>query len=173
MTFSVSGFKANAASEGFHRSSHYDVLVNAPVGIKNVKFRTENISMPGSSFLTVDNYRPYSTGMIYSIPYSYNPQPISCTHLVDGNADMIQSFYDWANLIANLDGKEKFTANYYDKFKGSIIIFVYGNDGSMTKQIHLWDVYPESIDQVQLSWADTDSITKVNVSYRFTQYQFM
>jgi len=171
MSFSISQFKSRVASEGFLRSSHYDVMINAPVGgFDNIRLRTETASLPGSAHLNVDVYRPYNTGVVYTIPYSYNPTPVACVHTVDSNSDLIKAFWNWSNLITDLEGTEyQHAANYHDNYVGTMTIMVRGPDGSTKSTYTLNEVFPESIDQVQMSWGSED-IVRLNVSYRYSSY---
>ena len=172
MSFSVSQFKSRVASEGFLRSAHYDVMINAPVGgFNNIHLRTESASLPGNAHLNVDVYRPYNTGVVYTIPYSYNPTPVTCAHTIDSNSELIKSFWNWNNKITDLEGYEhKHAANYHNEYVGSMIILVRGPDGSTKSTYILNEVYPESIDQVQMSWGSED-IVRLNVSYRYSSYR--
>ena len=174
MSFSVSGFKSEVATQGFLRPSNYDVMIYAPVsGLEHVRLRTESVSAPGAAFLSVDGYRPYSTGKIYNIPYAYNPQSITCIHTIDGNANLYQSFWNWLDLIGDLSGEHKHAANYFDEFKGEMLIRIKEPSGGPVKLISLREVYPETIDQMQLSWASADEIVKLSVTYRYTNFRML
>lgn len=171
MAFSVSGFKSNVAKEGFFRPTHYEVMIFAPVsGLDGLRLRTDSISLPGASFLSIDGYRPYNSGVIYNIPYSYNPQSISCSHMLDDDGKILKAFWEWHNLIADLEGEHKHAANYFDEYKGQMDIFIMDNEGKDIQTIMVEDIYPESTDQLQMSWGSSDEIAKLNVSYRFKSY---
>lgn len=172
MAFNIQNFKSNVAGEGFLRPHSYFVIMNPPVGGGNeIRLRTETLSLPGAAFLTVDNYRPYSSGQIFNIPYSYNPQDIAMTHNVDGDGEILSTLWKWVDKIVDIKGDRKFAANYHDEYAcDQMTIFVYNTAGNIVQTIMLYDVFPMSIDQMQMSWGSADEIAKINVNYRFSRY---
>lgn len=173
MAFSVSVFKAGAAAKGFLRTHSYTVTINPPTGGGGeLRLRTENVTLPGASFLTIDGYRPYSSGIIYNIPYSYNPQPISMTHTIDSNGYVLKAFWDWVDKISDLSGEYMHAANYLDEYTArQMNIEVYNQDQSIVKIYTLYDVFPITIDQMEMGWGNNDETAKLNVSYQFSRYK--
>ena len=173
MAFNVARFKSQVANQGFLRSHSYFVLINPPVGDGNeIRLRTESVALPGAAFLTIDNYRPYSSGKIYNIPYSYNPQDISMVHTIDSNGNIMKTFWDWIDLIADIGGNGRFAANYHDEYIApQMNIFVYNSQQEVVKTVTLYEVFPMTIDQMQMSWGSNDETAKINVNYRFSHYE--
>jgi len=173
MSFSLQGWKSATKEKGFLRSHSYEVTVSPPSGGdgRQIKLRTESVSLPGASFLSADNYRPYGSGKNYDIPYSYNTSEITCVHTLDKNGDIYKIFFEWANLISDIKGNKKFAASYFDEYTTPMTIDVYGNDYTdKVKTIELYNVYPKSVDQLQMSWDTTDDIARLSVSYYYLYY---
>lgn len=173
MAFNVTRFKSQVANQGFLRSHSYFVIMNPPVGDGNeIRLRTESVALPGAAFLTVDNYRPYSSGKIYNIPYSYNPQDIAMVHTVDTAGNILSTLWEWVNLITDISGDGQFAANYHDEYVvDEMNIFVYNLKQEIVKIVTLYEVFPMSIDQMQMSWGSNDETAKVNVNYRYSHYK--
>jgi hypothetical protein len=155
--------------------THYEMIVNPPGnagGGQEINLRTESIMLPGVSFFSVDNYSAYGNGLMYNIPYRYSPQEISVVHTIDEDANMISIFRDWTNKIIDLNGDDKFGAKYFKDYvvEGQIIVFNRQLQ-SATKKIKLFDLYPISVEPINMSWGQNDDIAKLAVSYRFTRYE--
>jgi hypothetical protein len=175
MAFSVQEMKSSIASDGFLKASSYEMVVAPPVGGGELlRIRAESVSLPGSSFASVDAYKPFGSGLTYQIPHTFTPQEISVTHLIDANSDILKTLIDWSSSIVNFKGVGRggrgATANYFKDYVVDASIFLYSNDGKKQKTITLFQMYPSTIDQVQMSWASSDEIAKVNVSYQFVNY---
>lgn len=168
MAFSVENFKGGQMSDGWQRPHSFEVYLDGP-GNRITSQRAESVSVPGLSWYSVDNYRPNGNGKTYSIPYAYNASPITMTFLVDEKDEVIQSFYDWGKMIVEMDGK--FSAKYYRDYAGRGEIYFYNQKGGMEKTVTIEELYPTSVDQAQLSWADTDTLLRLTVSFAYTHYR--
>lgn len=177
MTFIVSNFKSRVRD--WMRPYTYNVVISPPTGpvvvgpgargAREIELRTEEIALPGASFATIDNHKPYGNGLMLTIPHSSTIQEIACVHNVDGDGNILQQFYDWANSIVNIDGDQKFATNYLDTYTRDMLINIYDLDGRRVKRYKLNDAYPLSYDQVQMSWGGTETV-KLAVNYRFRNY---
>lgn len=175
MAFNVNEFKSEVVGASkFLRPSYFDVLIIPPIGgpsgPRELLLRTESVALPGGSFMSIDNYRPYASGKNYTIPYATNVQEVSMTHTIDDKADVYQTLYKWMDYIVDFDGDRKYTAEYYDNYVTDIWITAYDMNGAIAKTIVLYQAYPISMDQPQMSWGTTDEITRLNVQYKFSDY---
>lgn len=179
MSLKISQWKSRIGQDNdYHKPWSYEVAITVPssrsIGsrFEMVKLRTENVSMPGASFLSVDNYRPFGGGSVYNIPYGYNPQEITMTHVLDGSANLYEAFWYWMVTIVDSDGANRYGAYYFDNYKAQMQIHLKNpNRPNRTEKIvYVKDVYPSALDQTQLSWAETDQTTKINVTYRYLHW---
>lgn len=171
MPFDIERWKSKVTGAGLHRPYMYEMFIQPPNGQTELLFdRIEAISLPGAAYMSVDNHRPYGSGKVYNIPYVYNPQEITASYLVDANSDVIQTMFDWSSKITDLKGDDKFAAYYLFDYVGTMIIWLFDEDGKRVKTYNVKEAYPLSVDQVQLSWATTDEITRLTVQYRYTNY---
>ena len=166
MAFNITDFRG--AVDDFLRPYTYDVLINPPGtgfnGGAPLRFRTESISLPGVAFAEVNDYKPYGNGLRIDIPHTTTVQEISCLHTVDAKGDTLQTFYNWANRIVNVDGTNRFSAYYYDQYTVDGIIYVYDTSGKEVKQYRLKNMYPQSYSQAEMSWAGSAEVVKLNVT---------
>lgn len=173
MSFNVSSFKTQV--KDWLRPYSYEVTIqpptDSPLGGRQIRLRTESVSLPGGAFMSFDNYKPYGSGLILNIPYGVNTQEITCVHTVDSDAEMLQRFYDWMNLIGDISGERKFTASYLNEYASqSMSIKLFDLKGRKIKEYELIDAFPLTMTQTQMSWASGSEVTKIDVSYRFRNY---
>lgn len=170
-TFNVSTFKQQA--KDFLRPFSYLVVVDPPVNgadSRAISLRTQSISVPGVSFAEVDNFKIYGSGLQISIPHTTTIQEISCTHTVDPNGEILQTFYNWANKIVDLKNDNKYSPYYYNDYIRDMSIQVYGLDNKLVKTYELKKAYPKSYDPIELSW-DSTELMLLNVTYKFEHFE--
>jgi hypothetical protein len=178
MPYSISSFKSEVMKKGLQRSHDYEFWVQAPISgggaMRHFVFTTESISLPGASFVSVSNYRPYGSGRVWDVPYAFNPQEITATHMVDKNSDSLVFLHQWISSITSMpeNGQNISFVSYFDDYKAdSAEIRLYDSSTKeLTVTYCLYEVFPTSIDQVQMGWAN-EEVAKVNVGYRFTDYE--
>lgn len=173
MSFNVSSFKTQV--KDWLRPYSYEVTIQPPTdtlfGARQITLRTESVNLPGGAFLSLDNYKPYGSGLILNIPYGINLQEITCVHTVDSDGDMLQRFYDWMDLIGDISGRRKFTVSYLKEYASqSMSIKLFNLKGRKVKEYELIDAFPLTMTQTQMGWATGNEVTKIDVTYRFRNY---
>jgi hypothetical protein len=173
MPLTLSSWKSTASGRNLP-ANKYEVIINSPVGGQDfLNLRTENIILPGVGTMAVDNYSPYGNGLMYNIPYRYNPQEITMVHVIDDQGALYQVFREWMNTVVDLDGPGKFGAKYLlDDYAVDGSIKVY-NDfvDKPVMEIKLKELFPLNIDSVSMGWGQNDETAKLSVSYRFTRFE--
>lgn len=171
MTFSVSTFKSGV--EEFLRPYTYSLVIKPPGLVGALTLHTESISLPGVSFAEVDGYKPYGNGLTLAIPHTTTIQEISCVHTIDKGGDVLQTFYNWANRTVNVDGRNKFSAYYYDDYTVNFDIIVYDLKGEKIKTYKIKKAYCSSYDQVQMSWESSAEIARLTATYKFESFEIV
>lgn len=172
MPFSIPAWKGSIKDS--LPASRYEVLVNPPGGDgSEILIRAETVSAPGIAFLSVDNYSPYGNGLIYNIPYKYNPQEVVMTHTVDEKAEIYKTFREWANKIVDLDGDALYGAKYLKDYAVDMNLTVYNQQNQLAKMIQFIEAFPINVEPMQLSWGQHDEIARFSVSYRFTRFKVL
>lgn len=170
MAFNIKEFKTGVGE--LLRPYTYEVIVTPPDGNdRDLRLRTESISLPGVSFAEVDNYKPYGNGLTVSIPHTATVQEITCVHNVDGEGQVLQTFFDWANEIVDLKKDNKFSAYYYNDYTRDLLINIYNLKNEKIKTYKLIRSYPQSYDQVQMSWESGGEVAKLSVTYKFEYFE--
>jgi len=190
MSLSISDFKGRVKRDLYHRPWAYEVRITNPGKAYrssdrtdgqpyDLRLRTENVSLPGASFMSVDNHKPFGTGQIYNIPYIFNPQEISMTHVLDKDGEMLKALFRWMDNIADISGVVNTSggtgkpggAYYFNDYVCQMEILMKDPYSLETVQtIKLIDTYPISLDQTQMSWNSNDETTKITVSYRYVNW---
>ena len=170
MPFSIPSWKGRVKDS--LPANRYELLVSPPAGGgEEILVRAETVSAPGISFLSVDNYSPYGNGLMYNIPYRYNPQEVSMTHTVDDKAEIYRSFRQWGNEIVDLDGSAKYGAKYLKDYVVDMNLTIYNQQNKLAKMIQFIEAFPIVVEPMQLGWGQHDEIARFSVSYRFTRFK--
>lgn len=182
MSFNINQFKAELNTRGVLRSHSFVVRVQPPVAglsMRVLSLRTEQMSMPGVSFMTSDNVKQYGYGPIYKRPYNAIQSDISCSHIMDKAADLYTTFSDWMNQIVQFKRSQgvmnqgDYFMSFPDEYRTDIEIDVFESAGKKSKIIRLHEAYPVAMDPIQLSWNQTDDLAKLTVTYTFTDWNII
>ena len=169
MSFNVDTWRSKV-KENLPASTYEVAIYGSPVSYQELRIRAESVTTPGISWLSVDNYSPYGNGKMYNIPYRFNPQEITVTHTVDDQGNLLKQFKDWADKIVEMP-EDQMGARYYDEYVATMDIYVYNRQVKTAKTYALEEVYPTSVEPLNLSWGSHDEIARFAVSYRFTKFR--
>lgn len=170
MPFSIDSWKGSTKDS--MPASMYELFCTPPVGGgEEIRLRTESASMPGVAFMSVDNFSPYGNGLMYNIPYKYNPQEVTMLHTIDEKAAIYQTYRDWANQVVDLDGTDLYSAKFLKDYVVDMVLSVYNRKLEPVKDIKYIEAFPIVVEPVQLGWGQHDEIAKFSVNYRFTRFE--
>jgi len=175
MAFSIQDMKDTINTDGYLHAANYEVIVIPPAAVGGgelLRIRAESVSLPGVSFASVDGYKAYGTGKTYSVPHTFTPAAVAVNHLIDNSGEVLKILNDWSNKIVDFRGAGdgRYTASYFSTYVVDADIVLYGSDQQIVKTIKLYDMYPSTVDQVQMSWGSSDELAKVSVQYQFVDY---
>lgn len=151
---------------------------------RNLILRCDSAILPGIDLLTNDNIRRYGYGPVESAAHGIQFGQARFTWIVDSRAKVISFFNDWMSSIVNFDSRGgnlisvesdfrdefyPYEVGYKDDYANSNLkIFVYDSRHDTVAEYQLFDVFPQRIEDVPLSWSDSDSIIRLSVQMAYT-----
>lgn len=147
--------------------------------------RCDSAVLPSIRLNTDDNVRRYGYGPVERVAHSVQFNEIVLTWIVDGKAKIVQFFNNWMHSIVNFNSKggadmhgerysyrvpfSPYEVGYKDDYANSkMTIFVYDKTFDKVMEYSLYDIFPVGINEIPVSWSDTDSMMKFSVSFVFT-----
>lgn len=191
MAFNVSNFRSEINKQnGILKNNKFLVRMPVPRGLygspvttlsqnvsRMVEFWCEQANIPGVSLPTTE-VRRYGYGTIEKKPYSSLNNDITLTFIGDGKGEIWTYFQQWMRLIVNYDvrkgingqtgltrGQTPFELTYKEQYGVDISIQVYDDTGKEVIRVILRDAYPIFVGDIQLNWADTNSMMRVPVTF--------
>lgn len=149
----------------------------------SIVLRCDSAVLPGVFLLTESNIRRYGYGPVETVPYNVQFGRLSLTWIVDKNANIVNFFNDWMSTIVNFDSKggsdmssisentqsNPYEVGYKDSYTNSVMnIFVYDQQNSTVIQYSIYDAYPLDVQDVPLSWSETNQMLKYSVDFAYT-----
>lgn len=90
--------------------------------------------------------------------------------LGDGNGNILNFFSMWMNSIAGWNEKDKtnyFRLSYRDDYLCEITILVFNQTSDIIMKYKLYDAFPVQIQNIQLDWAQQDTIMEIPIAFFF------
>ena len=192
--FNISEFKSNISEYGILQNNKFSVFIPISPNVlistftntldplftidsmRALQFRAEAASVPGFSLQTQD-VRVRGTGVNEKMPFNALFPDVNVTFLADSNGDIYKYFYSWFSNIVDFTGSSfsffpapSYEIGYKSNYVTDISILVYDNFGNLTKQIVLYEAFPDSITEIPLDWADKDRPMKFTVKFAYTRW---
>lgn len=163
MAFKVTELLENFSS-GFARNSLFEAWF---VEDNALKFNIMNVNLPGRSIIT-DTFQ-HSPELPVVRPISTSFSPVSFTAILDQDANAINYLRGKLESTVTTAGDQYFV-KYPTEYLSTLKIRQYKNDGSPMDEITLEQAYILHLGDVQLSWADSNSISTVNVTMQYRKW---
>ena len=153
---------------------------------QKVTLRCDNVVLPNIGLLQEQNIRRYGYGTVENVAYGVNSGDITMQFIVDSKSDVLFFFEDWFDKIVNRDSKggadmrsnssvtgyAPYEVGFKDNYAcPSINIFVYDRSNRNIFEYDIYDAYPVNLQSINLSWADENSMMKLNVTFAFTDFK--
>ena len=174
-TFSVTDFMSNIDKLGGYARSHkYSVQIIPPtafrssVGSGTIDFLAKSVMLPRKAFATTEQ-RIY--GINKTVPYETTFEPAVIT-MINTNDWAPRVFWDqWLEHIQNPESKNM---TYYKESVGRVYINHYDDEktdlgGQNNYQVTLYEAWPESISEIELSWENKD-IQDFEITLRYKSW---
>lgn len=190
MPFNVSTFKSEISDYGYLQNNKYQVFVTPPQIIQNqnnvnqrMLFRADYVNLPSVSLAIVDIPR-YGVGINQKQPHNAAFNTMNLSFISDGYGDIWNFWYNWTRSIFQFSGSDNGTGNltnssgnysleYKDNYSTTISVVVFDNYGNDVQTIDFTQAFPYSIDDIQLSWNNTNQLLKINVAVAYTDYMIV
>lgn len=192
--FNVNNFRADISKNGVLQTNKFIVAFNSPpcmqgvyVGTKQgtnysssteqlIQARAESVKVPGVALLQSDINR-YGVGPSQKMPFSARFTENAITFVSDRNSEIYMYFYTWMNKIHDFSGSAyesnigaSYTTEYKDNYVTDLHVYVYDNSGNQVQDIVMYRAFPESINDINLNWNDTNQLLKITVSISYRDW---
>ncbi len=179
---SVEGFLGKFR-EGFARPNRYIVHFNTPPGIQGgadrcnpesvggkdagggkkngneqlIQMSCHTCSMPSRSLST---YTHIQHSAPFEVPYSQLNSPVTFSFYSDLENNVRKYFDIWQTMVVNINDN---SVNFYTEYTSDITITQIGRNAAQHYSVTLYGAYPVTIDEVALSYSNTNQVTNVSV----------
>lgn len=191
MPFNVNDLVSNIRSKGYLKTSKFDVKIP---GNSDLTLRCVAASLPGMNINTTD-LKLYGGMPVLKVPNARSYNDVRLTFLMQSDASDRYYFENWMNRISNFSNN---TIGYYDDIAQDILVTVYDEtkpipqtaavssglagqigpptvttyDGNGYK-VKIVNAIPTNIDEIDLSWADSDRLIEYTVTISYEQLQLV
>lgn len=138
--------------------NRYEVIVNGPVVIpEQVLFNCHRCGIPAQSLGTFDHS---IIGPIRKMPNQEIFDDLSTSFYLSEYIREMEVMHQWTRLIAGrgsgqTNSRDSYRIGYYNDFVADMVINIYNVAGQKTSSINIYEAYPVSISDVELSYAGT------------------
>ena len=171
--FTISEFQARLSTVGLASPNKFKVeFTNIPVvdANRNLDFMCEQVDIAGRSVQSIMNLEyGIRREIAYNAP-AYNP--LNLTFICTGELKEKRILDQWNNLI--VDSTTGFDVAYYDDYAKKCSLKVTSlkpNGTSNSFQITYKEVYPKSVQSVQLNHSTQNTVLRVNAEMQYAFFE--
>lgn len=139
--------------------------------LETLSFRCEKAEIPGRTVATIDDT---GSGPALKLPYEVNYSDMEITVICSTDMAERDYFENWINKIVYPGGSYRAgLVNYYSNFaKGNKLeLSQLGDRGESLITYFLYDVYPIQISPMNLSWEESNTYQRFNVTLNYRYYR--
>jgi hypothetical protein len=188
--FNISGFQSNISKHGVLQTNKFMVAFASPPCMqgesidgktaseteKLIQVRAESVKIPGIALLQTDVNR-YGNGPTQKMPFNARFTENAITFVSDRKGEIYRYFYTWMNKIFDFSGSTfpsnvgaSYKTEYKDNYVTDLHVYVFDNNGNQVNDIVMYKAYPESMNDINLSWNDASQLMKITVSISFRDW---
>jgi len=188
--FNINTFQSDISKNGYLQTNKFIVAFNSPRCMQGtyiddnsmtqieqlIQLRAESVKIPGVALLQTDVNR-YGVGPSQKMPFSARFTENAITFVSDRNSTLYKYFYTWLNNIFDFSGEAgqtnrgaSYLTAYKDDYTTDLYVYVYDNAGNQISNVVMYKAYPESINDINLSWNDTNQLMKITVSISYRDW---
>ena len=181
-------FMSEIRAGGVGRSNYFDVsfsvplimlgeAVDAPINADKLSLYADSVSMPGMNIQT-DSLKRFGIGPMENVPYSTQYNDITVNFIADGGGEIYKFFYNWMQGIIPSDkyipagklsatGLAPYEVEFKDRYQSTITIKTYNEQNDTILEYKLYDAFPKTVPDIQLSWKDNDGYMQFGITFCF------
>ena len=170
MAGNINEFKASFEKD-LAKSNRFDVVIPVPLSLifwvekaKTLTMRCEDAHLPGRTLATMDF--KIGSNPVEKYPYATTYNDIDLTFMLDDTMDHKVFFDSWMNYISPV---YTWNLRYKEAYTTTITINQYDAQNEKSYSIDLYEAYPISINQLDLSWGG-EGYHKLNVTFAYTSW---
>ena len=164
-------------NEGYAQPNRYEVLIFPPAGRKNgadsehivrtdpreVSLRCESVTLPGRNLSSTPDTNIH--GPLREIVNNVNYAD-SVTMVFQASTDLRERvlFEKWQYTAFN---PKTWNVGYYRDYVGSVFIYLLDKQDQRKYGLKLWEAFPKSITQTELSYASNNELIKISIDMNF------
>lgn len=198
MSFNISNFKANIEDQGYLKTNQFKLLVLPPPILRgstintlgtptyvsditdSLSFRIDAVRAPSIAILNYDNYH-YGIGPTSKFPVSAAFNEMFISIISDGYGDIWQLWHNWLKNVYDFTSTDSassgqasagptYTARYRSEYATTMQLVIYDNYGNAIQRINIYNAFPTSISDINLSWGDINTLMRLNISISYQEY---
>jgi len=183
----INGFRSTINSlNGLQRSNHFYITIPNPrvlrgdIGPTLLPFLCESVSLPGISLATSE-IRRHGYGPVERKPYAPIFVDTNMTFFGDQAGLVHRFFYTWINSIVKSDnfiggkksrsGLEPWHVEYKSEYSTDISIIAIDETERKLMEFKLYEAYPTAMGDIAMSWADTDGIVRIPITFTYHHWK--
>lgn len=140
------------------------------VTTETLSFFCSQATIPGIT-LGTETHQVQTPGPLQEFVSTALPtSQIQLNFLGDGNGNILNFFSMWMNSIAGWNERDRsnyFRLSYRDDYLCEITILVFNHASDIVMKYKLYDAYPVQLSDIQLDWAQQNTIMEIPVQFFF------
>jgi len=177
-------FISELRAGGVAKSNFFDVTFSVPIimyggethnSVEKLSLYADSVALPGMNIQT-DSIKRYGIGPMENVPYSTQYNDITINFIADGRGEIYKFFYNWMQGIIPSDkyipagklsasGLAPYEVEFKNRYQSTITIKTYNEQNDTILEYKLYDAFPKTVPDVQLSWKDNDGYMQFGITF--------
>lgn len=171
MSARIDDFKS-AFTEGLARTNRYRVTfpeVTPNTDTSSLSVLCDSVTMPGRQIFTFERFTHMKA---QKSAYTFGQEDIEISFVLGNDWRAWNYLYDWqSQTIGNIGALRGYTVNYKtDYARNSVFIEHLDTRESVRKRIELFNVFPTTLNSIELSNASENEVIRVTASLAYDNW---
>lgn len=173
MAFNVSEFAAAGLPQGGARPSHFNGIINTPIGVPNIGARIavtmKAASLPASTLSSIP-VRYFGREVKFAGTRTFQPWQVSI--LVDEDYATRQALEIWSNLINRHEANLRDPALLNNAaYRTTATVTQYSKVGHPLRTYEFINIFPTEVGPIELNWDNGDAIEEFGVVFDYDYWK--